>query len=642
MKNLTQLLALALLVLFSSCEDDKMQEDEGMDMGNLHISKSKPQPGDEILIKYSGEFDDETEATVNLIDADKYYPVDLDLKDSANAWYGTMVIPDTIKAISFNFKNEDIFENNNKKGYVLNLYNGEGKELSGSNAIIGNFYSRYGNSFDIEMEKDSIISLMEKDLKENPELAEDFDIQYSNAILAKDPKKGSSYLDERIDFYLEKDSLSEDNFTTLVELYNLKKDKKKSDSLTAVAILKFPKSTLAKRDLMMKVVRGNDIEEKLQHLNTYEEEIGNSGYEHDIMLRYIANSYAEKEDWDSFNKYVTKINDPMAKASIYNSVAWEKAEKGEDLERARDISKKSVELISNTKPDGKHKPEYYSTSQFKRSLDYNLSMYADTYGLILYKLGDLEKAIEMQEKAVSDVSSGDVNTRYIKFLTENEQYEKALSKSEEFIRKNRSSSEMEEYLKTAYSETTKNADFDSFLAELKEEAKQNALAELEKKMLDEEAPTFALKDLEGNEVALSSLKGKTVVLDFWATWCGPCKASFPGMQKVVEKYKDNKNVEFLFVDTFENIPNRTETVSNFIESKNYSFHVIMDETLNEESNSFKTAADYGISGIPTKVIIGPKGRLNFKKVGYSGNNEQMVQEIDLMIELTQKNKKPEA
>src|SRR5690606_5039902 len=133
---------------------------------------------------------------------------------------------------------------------------------------------------------------------------------------------------------------------------------------------------------------------------------------------------------------------------------------------------------------------------------------------------------------------------------------------------------------------------------------------LMKKALSQEAPEFELKDVDGNTVRLADLRGKVVVLDFWATWCGPCKASFPAMQKAVDKYADDPNVMFLFVHTWDRVNDPTKDAKDYVVSNNYSFEVLMD-LRDVETRESAVAKAYGVRGIPTKVIIDPKGQIRF-------------------------------
>ncbi|HRO71247.1 MAG TPA: TlpA disulfide reductase family protein, partial [Chitinophagaceae bacterium] len=124
----------------------------------------------------------------------------------------------------------------------------------------------------------------------------------------------------------------------------------------------------------------------------------------------------------------------------------------------------------------------------------------------------------------------------------------------------------------------------------------------------------------------SSLKGKVVVVDFWATWCGPCKASFPGMQKMVSKYKDKDDVRFIFVDTWERVENKEKNAADFIAGNKYSFHVLMD-------NDNKVVEDFKVEGIPTKFVIDKDGLIRFKSVGFDGSDDKLVKELTAMIEM---------
>jgi len=155
-------------------------------------------------------------------------------------------------------------------------------------------------------------------------------------------------------------------------------------------------------------------------------------------------------------------------------------------------------------------------------------------------------------------------------------------------------------------------------------------------MITVPAPNFTLKDLDGNVVSLKDLKGKIVVLDFWSTWCVPCKKSFPAMQLAVNTYKNDASVKFLFIHTWETSKTPVEDVKKYIAQSGFNFQVLMD--LKDEAGRNAAVEDYGVSAIPAKFVIDKAGNIVFKLTGFTGTDAAALQEISERIKLA-KNRK---
>ena len=156
-------------------------------------------------------------------------------------------------------------------------------------------------------------------------------------------------------------------------------------------------------------------------------------------------------------------------------------------------------------------------------------------------------------------------------------------------------------------------------------------------LVNKPAPKFTLKDLEGKSTKLEDYRGKTVVLDFWATWCYPCRKSFPVMKMLINKYKNQPDVVFLFIDTREKSPNYIPVVTKFLKDNRYSFHVVFDEC-GRDGLMTVTYNKYAPPGIPAKFIIDPKGIISARNIGFMPRqtNQQMAADLAAEIDKARK------
>lgn len=118
------------------------------------------------------------------------------------------------------------------------------------------------------------------------------------------------------------------------------------------------------------------------------------------------------------------------------------------------------------------------------------------------------------------------------------------------------------------------------------------------------APDFTVYDKNGNPVKLSQLRGKPVVLNMWASWCGPCKSEMPGFQAMYEKYGEDVHFMMNNLTTQDNLGDAQELISR----NGYTFPVYFDK-----DNS--TAASYSTGSIPMSFFINSKGELVTYAIG---------------------------
>ena len=147
--------------------------------------------------------------------------------------------------------------------------------------------------------------------------------------------------------------------------------------------------------------------------------------------------------------------------------------------------------------------------------------------------------------------------------------------------------------------------------------------EYQRKLIGRPAPEFAGEDMKGNPIKLSDFKGRVVLLDFWATWCGPCLMSLPGIQRLAERF-DAQPVTILGIAGDQ--PGSEDRVNKFIEDRKLTYtHV----------NDFEgdISEMYRVTGIPHVVLIDKQGKVAAIHNGYTpGQDALLARQIELLLQ----------
>ncbi|RXK83617.1 TlpA disulfide reductase family protein [Filimonas effusa] len=495
---------------------------------------------------------------------------------------------------------------------------------------------------------------MNNELRDHPESRRKIFFNAMAILQKANPGKLDSILPREIKFISSLPDATEQELMDISKAYRRLMGKPAlADSMDKVIMAKFPNGVTARDKEIYKIFRATQQEraelwnsfvqrfplDSFRNVNTEAEQMWyDKNYRAVVYSEMINKNYA-------FLKKMIPAAPLTSQTEFHRLLVMGPYEHGEvTADFILPYSKMLVEHIEyrSLHKDGAES-RFYAPSQWEQFVLGCATPAFFGHASLLHQVGKDKESLVWVEKVKGQPAAQNAAFQglYAILLENNGRHSDAIQVVENSVALNSVTPEAIELLKKEYiKKNGSDKGFEAYFNGLKNEDKLNEQrAHIRQQMLNKVAPGFKLEQLKGGFADLSRMKGHIVVIDFWATWCGPCKAALPGMQMAVNKYAKDDKVDFFFVATQETKPDYKEQIKAFLKANNYNLNVLYDgKSANGHLDQAysKYASTVHSSGIPAKFIIDGKGQIRWYSAGYFGSPSALADEISYIIELLKK------
>lgn len=470
-----------------------------------------------------------------------------------------------------------------------------------------------------------VVWLYELELAQNPDLRPLYWSDYLAALIKQKKPGYGPKVKAGIESYLaSRAAPTAAELSAAIQLYESMGDFKNATALRERQKTLDPAGSLVQKDRAMAVRNEADWTRKKAAYQAFASAFPTSSYLPALSV-LMTDSYYKNNDIPGLMALLDKLPTAQIDPLLLNTIAFQLADDRRSLPEAEQLVRRGMAVLK-TQP----KPATTLASTWETEKLTRQRQLANTLARALEQQGKDADAYAAYQTFMTadDIENSDARTneRYFACALRTGHATDARPLAEAAVQVGRATTRLKTTLRDWYARQPgqDKAKADAYLTELEADLRADLRDELSQKLINLPAPAFSLTDLQGRTISSSAFRGKVIVLDFWATWCVPCIASFPAMQQAQTRYENDPNVRFLFVNTREGGP--VQRVYDFMNKHPYPFVVPLD-------GSQRVSGAYGVQGIPTKVVIDPNGRIRYRTIGYNGNPETTVDELTMVIDM---------